>query len=240
MSTFVVGSKDPVIPDVSPRIIISANGAAGIFSDHIRSGTPLITIITPYLLFPDTGPYRNRDDLRAQTLKQLTKNKIDELIIRPALHLSRSDLLRSKYLSAIQAKNVKRWRYAEIFSLLCSVYGSKRILTEVWQERLLTARRINFFRTLASSEKFKISTGMMCLALAIKDDRCRPPYYVIGVGDRNGKYSYSHFHEADRSAHLTADLMMLQYLARSKLKNDIIITDSGLRDRFMRFKATAV
>lgn len=236
MTTFIAGSKEPVIPDVVPKKIISANGGASTFLNYIESGVPLTAVITPYLLFPEAGPYKNREGLRVQTLKQLADIKLDYLVVRPGLYLSCNEVLRSECLGEISFKSVECWDYADFFWLLFGVYGGKKILKEVWRERLLSSRKIKTFRKFATAKNFKISTGMMCLAMAVVNKKYSPPYYLVGVGDGGGGYSYSVDYEAVRSGHLTADLVMLKHIARSKLKDDIVITDPDLSDQFMQFK----
>ncbi|MBT5271592.1 MAG: hypothetical protein HOL70_19320 [Candidatus Marinimicrobia bacterium] len=233
MTTFIVGAKEPVIPDVAPDQIIAANGAASTFLNYVEDGVPLTALMTPYLLFPDIGPYASREELRLQTVKEMIKPEIQRLIIRPGLYTNCDEIVKSSVLEDISAKIVECWEFRDLDRLIIGVYGYKAILRELFHLRSFSLRKNKRLSVLSS---FKISTGIMGLALAINDRNYTPPYYVIGIGDSDGNYSYTTTDKADRAAHLTADIKMLSELAKSKFGSEIIITDPGLNERFQKFR----
>lgn len=236
MTTFIVGSKEPVVPDTVPSQIIAANGAASVFLDLIKDGVPLTLLMTPYLLYPNIGPYVDREKLRIDTIEQMCKPEISRLIIRPGIYTDCKKMLESPALESMSVRHVECWNFLEMDRLILKTYGRREILRycDFSFRKLFSG---SMFRRVSTLAPFKMSTGMMCLALAIKDNDCTPPYYVIGVGASDGSYKYSPASKADRAPHLKADFNLLRVLAKSKFGSEIIITDSELNEKYQKFSS---
>jgi len=259
MTCFVVGSKDPVIPNLTPDYIVTANGGAGTFSELINKGVPWIPVITPYLLVPNSGPYKLKENFRIATIQQINFKMVKKIVIRPCIELTEIEVFdATKNYNLSQAEKLLI-TYKELDDMLIKIIGKKNVINlffhhlnynqnsnkshyTLFKKKISGSARIFFSPHLKSSLKLslmrelKISTGMIALIFAILDQTIHPPYYLIGVGSGEIGHAYGSNFNIDRTPHVQADLNVLKCLAKSKLKDEIYITDEKLKKIYEEFK----
>ena len=260
MTCFVVGSKDPVIPNLTPNYIVSANGGAGTFSDLINKGVPWIPVITPYLLVSNSGPYKLKENFRIATIQQINFKMVKKIVIRPSLELTETEVFdATKNYNLTQAEKLLI-TYKELDDMLIKIIGQKNIINLIlshlnsnqssnMSRYILFKNKISglfkfFFNQylrsplkLSLMRELKISTGMLALLYAILDQKIQPPYYLIGVGSGETGHAYGSNFNIDRTPHVQADLNVLKYLAKSNLRDKIFITDKKLNKIYEEFKS---
>lgn len=238
MTTFVLGSKEnPLFPKIRPDKIIFANGAIGSLSESSQDllCLPKTCMVTPYLFSnSSSGPYFKREDLRLHTLNQIYDSGLDILIVRPGLDVTETEVRDqiSTFYDKLNQPEVIFLTYHDMNKLIISAFGVPHVLTEIFRVNPKRAPQICRFSTL---KKFKVSTGILSLIYCIQSSHYRPPYYLIGVGCADSGYSYTKTYSADRGPHLAADIACLKSLARSRISNQIVITDPDLNNLYSSF-----
>ena len=222
---------------------------------------PWIPVITPYLLVPNSGPYKLKENFRISTIQQINFKMVKKIVIRPCLELTETEVFdATKNYNLTQAEKLLI-TYRDLDDMLIKIIGYKNV-TNLLMGHLNSNQSSNmshynlFKKKISGSLKFffnqylksplklslipdlKISTGMLALIYAILDQKIQPPYYLIGVGSGEIGYAYDSNFYADRKPHVQADLNVLKYLAKSNLRDKIYITDKKLNKIYEEFKNT--
>ena len=255
MTTFIVGSKKPIIPNVMPQSLVTANGGSAKFKKLIKEGISWVPVITPYLLISRSGPYKLEEDFRISTLEQIDFSIAKKLIIRPCLELSENEIIDATKNYELYDTEINCLTYPQVDKMMISVIGLKSTIKSylnfpihnksyylAFKKKLkdslaiLTSPIFKLPFSLLKMRQFKISTGILALIYSIIDEKIKPPYYVIGIGSGETGHAYGSDFNIDRSPHVLADMNILKGLANSKYSEQIIITDEKLSKIYNSFK----